>query len=53
MGSPLTTVLANVLMGFYEYKWLNKYNVKKPKFFLIYADDVLAAFDEEQCSLIL
>ena len=52
MGSPLAAVLANVFMSFYESKWLNRYNLNKPKLFLRYADVVLAAFDEEQCSLI-
>ena len=38
-------------MGFYEFKWLNKYNLNKPKFYLRYVDDILAAFDKEQDSL--
>ena len=33
MGSPLAPVLANVFMGFHESKWLNKYNLNKPKFY--------------------
>ena len=33
MGSPLVPVLANILMGFYKSKCLNKYNLK-PKFYL-------------------
>ena len=32
MGSLLAPVLANVFMGFQEFKWLNKYNLKKSKF---------------------
>ena len=32
MGSPLAPVLANIFMGFYESKWLNEYNLNKPKF---------------------
>ena len=51
MGSPLAPVLANIFMGFYESKWLNEYNLNKPKFYLRYVDDILAAFDEEQDSL--
>ena len=51
MGSPLTPVLANVLMGFYESKWLNEYNLNKPNFYLRYVDEILAAFDNEQDSL--
>ena len=51
MGSPLTPVLANILMGFYESKWLNEYNLNKPNFHLGYVDEILAAFDNEQDSL--
>ena len=36
MGSPLAPVLANIFMGFYESKWLNDYNLSKPKFYLRY-----------------
>ena len=53
VGSPLALVLANILMGFYEPKWLNEYNLNKPKFYLRYVDDILAAFENEQDSLIL
>ena len=51
MGSSLVPVLANICMGFYESKWLNEYNLNKPKFYLRYVDDILAAFDKEQDSL--
>ena len=51
MGSPLAFVLANIFMGFYESKWLNEYNLNKPRFYLGYVDDILAAFDREQDSL--
>ena len=51
MGSPLAPVLANIVMSFYGSKSLNKYNLNKPKFYLRYADDILAAFDSEQDSL--
>ena len=51
MGSPLAPVLANIFMAFYESKWLNEYNLNKPKFYLRYVDDILAAFDKEQDSL--
>ena len=47
----LTTVLANIFMGFYESKWLNEYNLNKRNFYLRYVDDILAAFDNEQDSL--
>ena len=49
--SPLAPVLANIFMGFYESKWLNEHNLNKPKFYLRYVDDILAAFDKEQDSL--
>ena len=51
MGSPLAPVLANIFMGFRESKSLNKYNLNKPKFYLRYVDDILAAFDNEKDSL--
>ena len=35
-------------MGFHESKWLNEYNLNKPKFYLRYVDDILAASDNEQ-----
>ena len=38
-------------MGFYESKWLNENSLKKPKFYLRYVDNILAAFDKEQDSL--
>ena len=40
MGSPLAPVLANIFMGFHESKWLNEYNLIKPKFYLRYVDDI-------------
>ena len=51
MGSPLAPDLANIFMGFHESKWLNEYNLNKPKFYLRYVDDILAAFDNKQDSL--
>ena len=51
MSSPLAPALANIFMGFQESKWLNEYNINKPKFSLRYVDDILAAFDNEQDSL--
>ena len=51
MGSSLAPVLANIFMGFHKCKWLNEYNLNKPKFYLRYADDILAAFENEQDSL--
>ena len=32
-------------------KWLNEYNFNKAKFYLRYADAILATFDQEQDSL--
>ena len=52
MGSPLTPILANIFMGFYESKWLNEYNLNKPNFYLRSVGDILAAFEKEQHSLI-
>ena len=52
MGSSLAPVLANIFMGFHKSKWLNEYNLNKPKFYLRYVDDILAAFDNEQDSII-
>ena len=51
MGSRLAPVLANIFKGFNESKLLNEYNLNTPKFYLRYADDILAAFDNEQDSL--
>ena len=51
MGSPLAPVLSNIFMGFHESKRLNEYNLNKPKFYLRYVDDILAAFHNEQDSL--
>ena len=51
MGSPLNPVLANISMGFYEFKWSNEYNRNKPKFYFKYVDNILAAFDKKQNSL--
>ena len=41
-------VLANIFMGFHKSKWLDEYNLSKPKFHLRYVDDILAAFHNEQ-----
>ena len=51
MGSLLGPVLENFFMNFYKSKWLNEYNLNKPKFYLKYADDTLAACGKEQDSL--
>ena len=51
MGFPLAPGLANIFMVFHESKWLNEYNLNKPKFYVRYVDGILAAFDNEQDSL--
>ena len=53
MDSPLAPDLANIfyIMVCYESKWLNEYNLNKPKFYSRYVDDILAAFENEQDSL--
>ena len=48
MGSLFPPGFANIFMGFYESKWLNEYNLTKPKFYLRYVNDILGAFDKEQ-----
>ena len=50
MVSLLAPVLANIFIVFYKSKWLNEYNLKIPKLYLRYVDDILAAFDNEQDS---
>ena len=44
-------VLANIFIGFHESRWLNEYNLCKPKFYLRYVHGILAASDNEQDSL--
>ena len=39
MGSPLASVLPNIFMGFHESKWLNEYNLNKPKFYLRHVEE--------------
>ena len=48
MVSPLPPVLANIFMGFHKSKWINEYNLNKPKFYLRYVGDILAVFDNEK-----
>ena len=48
MGCPLAPVFATIFMGFHESKQLNENYLNKPKFYLRYVDDILAAFDNEQ-----
>ena len=51
MGSPLVPILANIFMAFYESKWLNEYNLDKPKVYFGHVDDIITTFDKEQDSL--
>ena len=51
MGCSLYPVIFNILMGFYKSKWLNEYNLNKPKLYFRYADDITAAFSNKQDSL--
>ena len=50
MGSPLAPVFANIFMCFFKSRWLNEYNLTKPKFFFRYVDEIFAAFDNEKDS---
>ena len=52
MCSPLSSVLGNIFIGFYEFKWFNEYDLKKPKLYLTFVDGNLAAFNNEQDSLV-
>ena len=47
MGSRLNQALAGIFMDAYKSKWLNEYNLNKPKFYVRYVDDILDAFDKE------
>ena len=38
-------------MDFHESKWLNEYNLIKPRFYLRYIDDIPAVFENEQDSM--
>ena len=51
MGSPLAPVFAEILMGFHKSKWVNEYDLNKPKFYLTCAMGMLAAFNNERDSL--
>ena len=46
MGSTLDLVLTNIFKGFYESKWLNEYNLNKPKFYLRYVDEILQSWSK-------
>ena len=40
IGSSLAPALANIFMGLHESKWLDEYNLNKPKFYFRYVDDM-------------
>ena len=46
MGSPLAPVLANIFMDFHKSKWLDQYNLSKPKFYLRYVEDILLTLNK-------
>ena len=46
MGSALAPALTNIFTSFYKSKWLNEDNLNRPKLYLRYVDDILAAFDK-------
>ena len=48
MSSHLAAILASIFMVFHESKWLNEYNLSKPKFYLKYVYYILAALDNEE-----
>ena len=47
MGSLLAFVIANICLGFYKSKWLNEYNLNKPKFYLRYLNNILGDFGKD------
>ena len=47
MVSRLNHAPASILMDFYESKWLNEFNLNKPKCYVRYVDDISAAFDKK------
>ena len=51
MGSPLAPVLANIFIGFHESKWLNEYNLNKPKFNLATSKTWTRTLDPEETGL--
>ena len=51
MSSYLTPVFAKIFVGFYKSKWLNEYNLNKPKYYLRYVNDIQAVFEKDQDAL--
>ena len=48
MGSPLGPALANIFVGFYEFKLFDK--ISKPQIYYRYIDDTFALFQDEMDS---
>ena len=47
MGSPLGLTFANLLLVYFEHKWLENCPLQfKPKFYRRYVDDIFLMFDE-------
>ena len=40
IGSSLAPGLTNIFMGLHESKWLDEYNLNKPKLYFRYVDDI-------------
>ena len=51
MMEYLWVLLWLLSLGFCESKWINECDLNKPKFYLRYVDDILAAFDKRKDSL--
>jgi len=51
MGSPLTSVLANLFMGHHERIWLQQYNGPAVYFYRRYVDDTFCLFNNEKDAL--
>ena len=45
MGSPVVSILANLLMGYHEKDWIEKSQVAKPAFYKRYVDNIFAVFE--------
>ena len=44
-------IIVNIFVGFLQIQMVNEYNLDRPKFYLSYVADILAAFEKEQDSL--
>ena len=47
MGSPLTPVVANLLMGFHDQNWIEQATNVKSIFYKRNVDDIFAVFESE------